>query len=84
MDPELVALQNAIQVLHHLMTALHDPQAVQVVATCLRNLTGLQQQMMQGAQQAGQQQAAGGGGGPAMAQALAQRLQGGAPQQAAY
>lgn len=81
MDPELAALQQAIQVLHQLMTILQDPQAVNVVATCVKNLTGLQQQMMQGQQQGG-----GGGGGDqqAMAQALAQRLQGGgAPQQGA-
>jgi len=70
MDPELAALQQAIQVLHHLMTVLQDPQAVAVVGTCLQNLTKLQQAMMQagGAPGGTQQQQ--------MAQAVAQRLQG--------
>lgn len=78
MDPELQALQDAIQVLHQLMTILSDPQAVNVVATCVKNLTGLQQQMMQGAQQGGGQPQ---GDQTAAVQALAQRLQGGgAPQ----
>jgi hypothetical protein len=81
MDPELQALQQAIQVLHQLMQILQDPQAVNVVATCVKNLTGLQQQMMQG-----QQQPQAGGNQQQMVQALASRLQGGAgPQaQAAY
>jgi len=80
MDPELQALQQAIQVLHQLMTVLSDPQAVAIVGTCLKQLTGLQQQMMQGAQaqQAGPPGGAGGapGGPDQMAQALAARLQG--------
>jgi hypothetical protein len=76
MDPELAALQQAIQMLHALMVHLSDPQAVAVVGKCLQALTGLQQQMMQGAAQGG-----GGGQGQAaaanpMVQALAQRLQG--------
>jgi hypothetical protein len=72
-DPELQALQQAIQVLHHLMTIMQDPAAVNVVATCVKNLTGLQQQLMQGQQQPGA-----GGNPQQMVQALAARLQGGA------
>lgn len=81
MDPELAALQHAIQILHQLMTVMQDPQAVAVVSTCLRNLTQLQQQMMQqqGGAQGQPQQAQGGPGGAGMnpiAAALAQRLAG--------
>jgi len=81
MDPELQALQQAIQVLHQLMTIMSDPQAVAIVGTCLKQLTGLQQQMMQGQQQGGGGQQGppgppGGGGGDQVAQALAARLQG--------
>jgi hypothetical protein len=75
MDPELAALQNAIQVLHHLMTVMNDPQDVAVVSTCLRNLTQLQQKLMQAAGPPGA--AAGGppgGGLNPMIAALAARL----------
>jgi hypothetical protein len=84
MNPELAALQEAIQVLHRLMQVMSDPQAVAVVGTCLKNLTGLQQQMMQGAQQGGSQGAPPGAamaGGPGASNpliaALAAHLQGG-------
>jgi hypothetical protein len=86
MDPELQALQQAIQMLHALMVHMSDPQAVAVVGKCLQALTGLQQQIMQGqAQQPGvstggqqmpQNQAQSPGANP-MVQALAQRLSGG-------
>jgi hypothetical protein len=91
MDPELAALQQAIQILHQLMVHMSDPQAVATVGKCLQALTGLQQQIMQGQQQ---QPGVSTGGGPPqqpqaqspgpnpMVQALAQRLQGaGAPAQ---
>lgn len=91
MDPELAALQQAIQILHQLMVHMSDPQAVATVGKCLQALTGLQQQIMQGqqqqpgvgTQQGGQQQpqAQSPGANP-MVQALAQRLQGaGSPAQ---
>lgn len=90
MDPELVALQHAIQVLHQLMTTMSDPQAVATVGKCLQALTGLQQQMMQQAQQGAQQGPPQQQGGPPapdqgnpIAMALAQRLaQAGGGQQA--
>ena len=55
MDPELAALQHAIQVLHQLMTVIGDPAAVATIGKCLQALTGLQQTMMQQAQQGGPQ-----------------------------
>lgn len=94
MDPELAALQQAIQILHQLMVHMSDPQAVATVGKCLQALTGLQQQIMQGQQQ--QPGVSTGGGQPQqgqppqaqspganpMVQALAQRLQGaGSPAQ---
>jgi hypothetical protein len=92
MDPELAALQQAIQILHQLMVHMSDPQAVATVGKCLQALTGLQQQIMQGQQQQpgvstqggppqGQPQAQSPGANPMVA-ALAQRLQGaGSPAQ---
>lgn len=64
---ELAALQNAINVLHRLMTQLGDANATNVVGKCLAALTGLQKEMMtqqQGsAQQGVVQQLQGGSGG---------------------
>lgn len=94
MDPELAALQHAIQVLHQLMTVIGDPAAVATIGKCLQALTGLQQTMMQQAQQGGPQGAQQPQGGqPApdqgqnpIAMALAQRLaqQGGGQQAPGY
>jgi len=42
----LQATQSVIQDLHDLMRILPDPQSVSVAATCLKALTGLQQQLM--------------------------------------
>lgn len=66
MNPELEALQEAIQMLHDLMTRLDDPNATNVVGKCLAALTGLQKEMM--SQE---------GGANNIAQAMAQRMQGG-------
>jgi len=67
MPEGLDALQEAIQALHELMTVLPDPKDTNVVAQCLRALTGIQQEMMvnrpQGAAQALMQQLTGQGGG---------------------
>lgn len=93
MNPELAALQHAIQVLHQLMTVIGDPAAVATIGKCLQALTGLQQQMMQGAQQGAQQGPPQQGGQPSpdqgqnpIAMALAQRLaqQGGGQPQPGY
>ena len=46
MNDELAALQQAIQVLHQLMTVLDDPNDTRVVAQCLSALTGIQKNMM--------------------------------------
>jgi hypothetical protein len=54
----LDGVQSVIQDLHDLMRILPDPQAVSVAATCLKAMTGLQQQLM--SQGGGQ----GNGGGP--------------------
>lgn len=55
----LQATQSVIQDLHDLMRILPDPQSVSVAATCLKAMTGLQQQLM-----APQQGGGPGGGGP--------------------
>jgi hypothetical protein len=46
MNPELEALQKAIQDIHQLMTVLNDPKDTAVVAQCLKALTGIQHEMM--------------------------------------
>jgi hypothetical protein len=51
----LQGVQSVIQDLHDLMRILPDPGAVSIAATCLKAMTGLQQQLMQ---------PAGKGGGP--------------------
>ena len=51
----LHAVQSVIQDIHDLMRILPDPGAVSIAATCLKAMTGLQQQLMQ---------PAGKGGGP--------------------
>lgn len=60
MPPELAALQRVITDVHQLMAVLKDPKATNVVAQCLKALTGVQQEMMQppagGPQQAMMQQ----------------------------
>lgn len=76
MNEQLAALQQAIQVLHQLMTILDDPKATAVVSKCLTALAGVQQEMMTQApggaarqgfvqqlqgQQGGQQSQGGGG-----------------------
>ncbi len=45
MNP-LEGVQSVIQDLHDLMKLLPDPQAVNVAATCLKAMTGLQHQLM--------------------------------------
>lgn len=57
MNDELQALQEAIQVLHQLMTVLDDPNDTRVVAQCLSALTGIQKNMMQNQQAGGADQA---------------------------
>jgi len=52
----LDGVQSVIQDLHKLMEMHPDPQAVSVIATCLKAMTALQQQMMS--------QKGGGPGGP--------------------
>jgi len=42
----LDGVQSVIQDLHKLMEMHPDPQAVSVIATCLKAMTGLQQTMM--------------------------------------
>ena len=54
MNHELEALQNAINVLHNLMTELDDPGDTATVAKCLSALTNIQQKMMQENNQARQ------------------------------
>ena len=63
-DEQLDALQTAIQDLHQLATVLTDPQATQIVMTCLAQLAKVQTTMM--SQQSSPQQVIG------------QRLSGGA------
>lgn len=68
MDDQLAAIQQAINVLHQLMTTLSDPSDVRVVAQCLSALTNIQKMHMQqqqggGAVQGLVSQLAGGGGG---------------------
>lgn len=73
MNPELQALQEAIQMIHALMTKLDDPEDTRVVAQCLNALTGVQKRMMTEGQQ--------GGGQPnPLQQMVAQRLGGPAAQ----
>jgi hypothetical protein len=45
MEP-LHAVQSVVQDLHDLMRVLPDPQAVNIAATCLKAMTGLQHTMM--------------------------------------
>lgn len=54
MNEELAALQEVIQDIHQLMTIVKDPAHTNVIAQCLRALTGIQKEMMQpqGGQQA--------------------------------
>ena len=44
----LQAVQSVIQDLHDLMRIMPDPGHVQIIATCLKAMTGIQQQLMQG------------------------------------
>jgi hypothetical protein len=58
----LQATQSVIQDLHDLMRILPDPQSVSVAATCLKAMTGLQQQLMAPQQGGGGPMVTGGGG----------------------
>lgn len=67
MNPELQALQQAIQGLHQLMVVLKDPNDTAIVSQCLTALTKVQKDMMvnrsSDARSAVQTQLGGGGGG---------------------
>lgn len=52
-DP-LQAVQDAIENIHELMVTVTDPADVNVIAGCLKALTGVQQRLMQKSQSQGQ------------------------------